>query len=170
MPKKLYLLRHAKSDWSEEGQRDFDRDLNARGRRDAPRMGQLLHELGVAPGLVVASPARRTTLTARTVAEALDYPVGCIKYEEALYEASVPTFLKVIYELPDGTADAPIDRALLVAHNPTITYVAEHLSGQSLGNIPTSGVVSLLFELDEWAAVTRGAAVLEWFEYPKKHD
>ncbi|TAD81775.1 MAG: histidine phosphatase family protein, partial [Sphingomonadales bacterium] len=31
----LGLLRHAKSDWDDTNQRDFDRGLNARGRKGA---------------------------------------------------------------------------------------------------------------------------------------
>ena len=40
--KRLYLVRHAKSDWSYAGLADFDRPLNKRGKRDAPRMGKYL--------------------------------------------------------------------------------------------------------------------------------
>ncbi|MFV0438327.1 MAG: SixA phosphatase family protein [Desulfopila sp.] len=37
--KRLYLIRHGKSSWSDAALADLDRPLNARGRRDAPRMG-----------------------------------------------------------------------------------------------------------------------------------
>lgn len=31
--KKLFLIRHGKSDWSNENLEDFDRPLNARGKK-----------------------------------------------------------------------------------------------------------------------------------------
>ena len=34
--RRLFLLRHAKSSWQDDGQDDFDRPLNARGRKAAP--------------------------------------------------------------------------------------------------------------------------------------
>jgi len=162
--KKLYLLRHAKSDWSHAGQRDFDRELNERGYRDAPKMGQVLHELGVSPQVIYASPSRRTTLTAELVTPLLPYPKEAVKYVSSLYECSLQTMLTFISELDDAD-----ERVMIIGHNPTTTYIAEHLSGEHLGNVPTCGVVSLAFELDSWAAVSRHSAVLEWFEYPKKH-
>ena len=40
--KTLHLMRHAKSSWSPPPRDDHQRDLNVRGRRDAPRMGRAL--------------------------------------------------------------------------------------------------------------------------------
>ena len=38
--KKLTLLRHAKSGWDDPVARDFDRPLNAKGKRAAQRVGE----------------------------------------------------------------------------------------------------------------------------------
>ena len=40
--KTIYLIRHAKSDWSDTTLRDFDRPLNKRGLHDAPFMAEKL--------------------------------------------------------------------------------------------------------------------------------
>ncbi|WP_268812262.1 SixA phosphatase family protein [Arcobacter defluvii] len=40
--KKLVLIRHAKSDWSNPFLEDFDRALNKRGLKDAPFMAKIL--------------------------------------------------------------------------------------------------------------------------------
>ena len=42
MAKQLHLLRHAKSSWTNAALGDRERELNKRGRRDAPRMGRAL--------------------------------------------------------------------------------------------------------------------------------
>ena len=53
----LTLIRHAKSSWEEAGQKDFDRPLNARGKRDAPLRAQWAAQHLLKPGLLVSSPA-----------------------------------------------------------------------------------------------------------------
>ncbi|WP_146066749.1 SixA phosphatase family protein [Candidatus Venteria ishoeyi] len=40
--KTLILLRHAKSSWDHPGLSDFERPLNARGLKNAPKMGRRL--------------------------------------------------------------------------------------------------------------------------------
>jgi phosphohistidine phosphatase len=40
--KSVLILRHAKSSWKDPELTDHDRPLNKRGKRDAPRIGQLL--------------------------------------------------------------------------------------------------------------------------------
>ncbi len=62
--KKLYLIRHAKSDWSNPSLDDFDRPLNKRGKKNAPFMGKILHKKGIYPDLIISSPAYRARTTA----------------------------------------------------------------------------------------------------------
>src|SRR3954471_12470366 len=101
MAKKLFLTRHAKSDWSVQGQKDFDRDLNSRGRVDAPRMGKKLDEMGVKPDLIISSPALRAKLTTEFIAEQLRYNDGNIQFNEEVYEASLRTLLSIINNIED---------------------------------------------------------------------
>ena len=163
MPKYLVLMRHAKSDWSVAGQRDFDRELNVRGHNNAPRMGgRLATELGFSPDLVLSSPATRAKLTAEYVCEQLKYPLEKIVFEEDIYEASVRTLLRLTNELPDGA-----DKILIFGHNPGLTYFAEFLTKKEINNIPTSGIVCIKFEIDTWKMVSEGLGNLEWFVYPK---
>jgi len=42
--KKLYLLRDAKSEWSNLGKSDFERGLNRRGKRSIPLMAEALRK------------------------------------------------------------------------------------------------------------------------------
>ncbi|MBN9170688.1 MAG: histidine phosphatase family protein [Microbacterium sp.] len=56
---RLALVRHAKSDWSDDGIADHDRPLNARGERDAPAMARRLAVTGFAPDVIVSSTATR---------------------------------------------------------------------------------------------------------------
>jgi phosphohistidine phosphatase len=69
--KTLLVLRHAKSSWSDPALDDHERPLNKRGRRDAPRMGELVREYGLIPDVVISSDAVRARLTAEAVFEAV---------------------------------------------------------------------------------------------------
>ena len=57
--KTLLILRHAKSSWNYPELSDYDRPLNRRGKRDAPRMGKHLREHGLIPDRILTSSAKR---------------------------------------------------------------------------------------------------------------
>ncbi len=162
MGKTLIFMRHAKSDWSIPGQKDFDRILNNRGFNDAPRMGRRLMEKGIKPDLVISSPAIRAKTTAEYVCEQLNYDIDTIQYDEEVYEASVRSLLLVINNLSDKN-----NCVLIFGHNPTHTYLAEYLTKEVIGNIPTAGAVCIEFEFDSWQLVSEGTGKMKWFEYPK---
>lgn len=162
MGKTLILIRHAKSDWSEGGQRDFDRELNRRGHADAPRMGAKLFEMGLKPDLIVSSPAIRTTRTTEYICEQIKYPLEQVDFQEDIYEASVRTLLKVVNELKDMH-----NTVMIVGHNPGFSYLAEYLTGSEIGNIPTCGVAELGIDFDKWSLVSQNTAQLKNFIYPK---
>lgn len=162
MGKTLILIRHGKSDWSNNGEKDFDRPLNNRGNMDAPRMGGKLKDMGIMPDLIVSSPALRTTLTAEYICEQIGYPYEQVDFQEDIYEASVRTLLKVVNELSEKH-----HTVIIVGHNPGFSYLAEYLAGTVIGNIPTCGIVELEFDLETWAMVSQNTAMLKSFIYPK---
>ena len=61
--KKLVLIRHAKSDWSNPFLDDFLRPLNKRGEKNAPLMAKVLKEKNIRPDLIISSPSLRTKQT-----------------------------------------------------------------------------------------------------------
>ncbi len=162
--KRLYLARHAKSSWEEEWLDDFERPLNERGKRDAPMMGEVLKDLGVKPDVLVTSPAARAVATARILARILEYPLEKIRYRERLYEAGNRDFVDAI-----ATLDDEHESAMLIGHNPTLTSVANMLTGAGIENVPTAGVVGIGFDEDSWIPASEQGGRLLFFEYPKKH-
>lgn len=112
MPHELLLLRHAKSDWSREID-DFERPLNARGSRDAARMGRWLAEHTGRPDRILSSPARRAAQTAEAVCAALGIDRSTVVWEDRLYLAPLPTLIAVV----SGLA-ASLGSVLLIGHNP----------------------------------------------------
>ncbi len=119
-PRRLILLRHAKSDWPDVP--DLKRPLAKRGRHDAPVVGRWLRDRGYLPDAVICSVAQRTRQTWDLVAPALGGSPS-VTFEPRAYGASALTLLYLARELPD-TCRA----ALLIGHNPAIEDLAAHLA------------------------------------------
>lgn len=119
----LILMRHAKSDWHTAAGRDFDRPLNQRGLRDAPRMGRWLAGQGLIPDKIVSSPAMRARQTVLAVAEELGYARERIIWNDGIYEAPLDNLLNVVRQ----TA-AECRSLLLVGHNPGFDALACYLT------------------------------------------
>ncbi len=111
--RRLILLRHAKSDWYSGAATDFDRPLNNRGRRDAPRVGRWLHLNALTPDVVCCSSALRTRQTLELVGMELGLSMADLHYLGELYHASEGEITGVVEDyLPgDGTL-------MVVGHNP----------------------------------------------------
>jgi phosphohistidine phosphatase len=163
--KRLLLIRHAKSSWDDPALRDFDRPLNERGVRDAPRMAKRLKEKQIHPDLMVSSPAVRALATCKAMAAVLKYSESKIKTYEALYHASEDTLLEVVRQLPDYADREEV--ALLFGHNPGLTDFANQLLDANIDNIPTCGIVACTFRLQHWKDVTWGSAKMDFFDFPK---
>ncbi|WP_457596929.1 SixA phosphatase family protein [Hydrogenimonas sp.] len=161
--RELILMRHAKSSWDDPTLSDFERPLNERGERDAPRMGEHLADLGIRPDLIVASPAKRAKKTAKIVAQKLGYDTRAIEWRESLYEASPQTLLYLICQLPNEAK-----RVMMVGHNPGFTMLANLLGDVAIENIPTAGVVIIAFDAKSWDEACRMKGHTILFDYPKK--
>ena len=161
--KLLSLVRHAKSSWKDSHLSDFDRSLNKRGERDAPRMGRRFASVEPPADLILASPARRATRTAQLIAEAIGYAAERISFDRALYLAAPAEMLGVIQGLDDRLA-----HVALVAHNPGLTDLCEVLASAKIDNVPTCGIVRVSLEVDSWCNVSQGCGTLLDFDYPKR--
>lgn len=162
--KTLYLIRHAKSDWSDGTLSDFDRPLNKRGEKNAPLMGKVLSSRGVRPDLILSSPALRARTTAAILAENVGYSAERIVYEGDLYLAEAETIAEVLRNLP-----SPVQTVFLIGHNPGLTLFAEYITGRAIGNIPTCGIAEIVFDSEGATSLSRGSATLASFDYPKNH-
>ena len=113
----LLLLRHAKSSWDDATLPDRDRPLNKRGRRAAAAMRGAMHELGLAPDVVLVSPARRTQETLAALEPWDDTPL--IEAMEPLYLASAEELLAILRGVNET-----VRSVLLIGHNPGMHELA----------------------------------------------
>lgn len=164
--KKLTLIRHAKSSWSDLRLRDHDRPLNDRGERDAPFMAKMMASTGWAPDVLISSTANRAFTTASCFAEALGRDPLTIIKEERIYEAGSPMILYLISQL-----DEAWEHVAFFGHNPTFTTVANlFYKNDYLDNLPTCGIVEIEdSQATSWDAFAPPSAVVTNIHYPKQY-
>ena len=156
--KTLLVLRHAKSSWNDSALGDHERPLNERGRRDGPRMGQLIREYGLIPDVVISSDAVRARLTAQAVAEAARYS-GEILLDERLYLASPADILLLLQTVRENAATI-----MIVGHNPGLEELVEQLTGERQ-DLPTAALAQIVLPIDRWrdlTSATRGTLMGHW--------
>jgi phosphohistidine phosphatase len=161
--KTLTIVRHAKSSWKDPSLSDRDRPLNGRGERDAPEMGRRIAEAGIRPSLILSSPAKRAWTTAKIIAREIAYPQEFLQREDDLYLASVDQMLDVLV-----AQDARFNSIMLFGHNPGLTEFVNYLVPGLTDNLPTSGIVSVSFEQDDWSLYDKPVVQLDLYDYPKK--
>lgn len=162
---RLSLLRHANTEPAHPGQEDWDRALEARGRRDAPEMARRLKNRDLKPGKILTSPALRALATTSLVARELGIANHKIVQDERLYLADVKTLLATVRELGGTTK-----HLMVVGHNPGLTEFADALSSErSLDNMPTCAVYTLTFDIANWAELMLRTGVDAELDYPKNH-
>lgn len=165
--KKLVLVRHAKSSWDNPEMNDFDRPLNERGVKNAPRMGKRLKEKGIVPDLMLSSPAVRALVTCQEIAKKLGYADEKIKTDKRIYHASEDQLLAVVKELKDHDKDDE-EVVMIFGHNPGLTDFANALLDEDIENIPTCGVIVATLDIDHWKDAHFGCGELDFFDYPKR--
>lgn len=160
--KTLILVRHAKSDWGDPLLRDFDRPLNERGKKDAPKMAERLLERKMKIDAFISSPAKRAAKTATPIAEAFGKKKEKIRFEEKLYLAAADVFRKLVSELDDE-----LDTVAIFSHNDGITDYANMLCSVRVDNIPTCGIYAVKADIKSWKDFNEAEKKFLFFDYPK---
>jgi len=163
----LYVLRHAKSDWADSLLRDFDRPLNARGRKAANAIGKELLKREIKPDLAFASPAVRAQQTLALVQGGY----GCtfkVVDEPRIYGSGPEALVELIQSAP-----ADVARLLIVGHNPGLQELVLALSkpgelyDEAAEKFPTAALAEIRFDSESWADVSPGEGILECLVRPR---
>ncbi|WP_198943355.1 SixA phosphatase family protein [Actinokineospora bangkokensis] len=125
--RRLVLLRHGHAEWADVP--DRDRLLTDRGRAAATGVGRWLQSTGVAPDLVLCSPAVRTRETWKLVAAQLARRPRTV-YEDRVYEASPGELIALLNELPDDATAVAV-----IGHNPGLHGLAQVLAGDAADDL-----------------------------------
>jgi len=155
MNRNLILLRHAEAAEKTGTQSDFDRPLTEQGIRQATSSALYIKKEVRSVDVIVASPAVRTWQTACIVAHHTAYPEAEILKENILYEATVLDMVRVIQQLHSG-----FRQALLVAHNPAISYLAEWLTKHTNTGLTPGALINVHLHLGTWPELREGGGKL----------
>lgn len=166
-PHRLFVLRHAKSAWTNSHLADHDRTLAARGRRAAELLADHIGGLDPGPGLVLSSTARRAQETLEPLLPRLPDSTQVL-IEDGLYGATAPMIVSRLQEVPEATPSV-----LVVGHNPGLEDLVRGLGtdgdAQLIDRVrtkfPTGAFATLTFD-GPWKDLGSGAARLDAFVVP----
>jgi phosphohistidine phosphatase len=153
--KTLLVLRHAKSSSNDPALDDHERPLNKRGRRDGPRMGELVRECGLIPDVVISSDAVRARLTAEAVAAAAQF-AGAILLDPHLYMAYPPDILSLLRPVQENA-----ETVMIVGHNPGLEQLVEQLTGERQ-DLPTAALAQIVLPIDQWRDLKLSTGGRSW--------
>ena len=139
--KQIFLLRHAKSDWSTLGQQDFERPLVKRGINDALLISQYIQDKKHSVDAVFCSSAVRTKETFDLCAHSFNFSIEEATYLDELYFGSVDKAIKLIKGLNNN-----LSSVLLVGHNPTMHILLEEITGKTIDSFSTCALAQICIE------------------------
>ena len=145
--RRLTLLRHGRArDGGTAPTLDFTRALTKRGEREADEMARRLMARGLAPDLILASPALRTWATALIVAERCAVGTDRLRAAPELYLAEPGSVWKIA-----AATDASVRHLLICAHNPGLSGLASRFGPRPQSrHLQTAGLASAAWSGGEW--------------------
>ena len=165
MAKQLLLVRHGKSEKEDHDLKDFDRPLNHKGNKNSVAMAEKLLKKHWSLPFLVSSPALRAFSTAKHFARVFDIQEDKIQTNKAIYEANTTALLQVVNSLLNE-----YDTIAIFGHNPGFTDFANYLADAHIYNIPTSGVVIINFDVEDWKEISRHTGTMLSFDFPNNTE
>lgn len=150
--KRLILMRHAKSDWSDPRLDDRARPLNGRGRSSARMLGDWLRAHDLLPDAALVSDAARARETFARLKLVCD-----ARFLSDLYGAGPDTMLRCLRRAQGETV-------LMIGHNPGIGWLAQTLVADPpphprFFDYPTGATLVAGFDIADWAEAGTGRTV-----------
>ena len=137
--KRLFLVRHAKTEIIRRDCTDFQRNLKKRGINDSTLIANQLLLKETRPDLIISSTANRAIQTARLFADILKYQQESIIQLEELYDGfTTHEFLAILDRY--GKENESI---MIFGHNPSIEYLAFNLSMNFYEYVPTLSLIHI---------------------------
>ncbi|MEN8239598.1 MAG: histidine phosphatase family protein [Actinomycetota bacterium] len=149
----LMIMRHGKSDWDAGASSDHARPLARRGVLSAERMGEVVRDLGIIPGLVISSTAVRARATAELARITGGWPTRLI-LEDDLYGTSPRGALEVV-----ARHGGSCERVMIVGHEPTWSMLINSLTGGSCA-VRTATIADIEMHTTTWDTVTSATGTL----------
>jgi len=160
--KTLYLIKHAKSNWSIPDTRDFERPISKSGAKDVNTISSYLMIQEILPDIMLSSCALRAQETTDLLADKIDFQGKKIFLEE-LYNTTAEDIQAIIMAQDDA-----YNSIFLIAHNPHISELINLVTDEHFSKMPSMGLVALNFEIDEWSEIETKKGKIDFFIFPKQ--
>ena len=162
--KNVTFVRHGKSSW-EYDVSDRERPLKKRGFNDAQLVSNAFKTKGLMPEIVFSSPANRALSTCRIFIKHLDISDERLKIIEDLYDFGGHRVIEFLKNLSED-----YNNVMIFGHNHAFTSICNIFGDHYIDNLPTSGLVTIAFDIDRWEFIEKGHTVLTIFPRDLKHD
>lgn len=159
--KKLTLIRHGAAEDPSGYKKDFDRPLRKKGLKQATAMAQLLKQQGFQFDQMFCSPAQRALETAQIIYSEADARRPLFA-DPALYTFDTQPLYRFIEMIDDN-----IEHAVIVAHNPGLSYLASDLLKAPVQGMGTCDAIQMSLNISEWVDIQARCAALLSFNSPE---
>ncbi|MDQ2068358.1 SixA phosphatase family protein [Natronospira bacteriovora] len=144
LPRHLILMRHGEAAPGGLGG-DHERILTAAGQSEVRRMALWMNGLGLNPGKLLCSSARRTQETAALVCAGLGEGGPETIVDQRLYLAEPATLMSVLAEQP-----ASVRTLMVVGHNPGLDSLLRQLGRFAGAGFSTATMAVLAIASEGW--------------------
>lgn len=151
--KELIIIRHAKTERPKLGQRDFDRSLTYRGKRQMTDLVNHIETTHSDLELVLVSSAQRTRETYTLLSCA--FGGAEVLFLEDLYLCSSTTVMKILSKHAEKQT-----KVAYIGHNEGLTDLVAYLQDNYV-HVPTGGFLHFTLPVDSWSNVIRGMGILK---------
>lgn len=148
--KNLILIRHAKSSWDIPTD-DFNRELLSKGIINANKIANLSSEHINTKSCIWSSSAKRAFETAKIFVKNWKIDTKSIQLKDELYTFDYNDLENSVKSCPNDC-----NNLILFGHNSAITDFVNKFGDIFIENVPTSGFVSINFEIDNWRHINKG--------------
>lgn len=159
--KHLFLIRHAKSSWSDDSLSDRARPLNARGQSQLAPLGHALVHTGGFAGRVYASDAARAQATLEGILPAT-FPPERVQVCSELYTFDFRRLTEWLQACENAETIA------VIGHNPALLELAQWLLKHPPAQLPTASFIHIRIPTDHWHRLTKGKGRLETLLTPSQ--
>ena len=162
MTKQLYLIRHGRTAERAVDMKDIDRPLTLEGIQNASKVGRFFLLKNMSPDSIMCSIALRAKTTAELMAEQMNYDTSKIYVNEKIYEASARTLLQIVKSIKEE-----FETVFLIGHNPSVSFLAEYITDEEIGDVTTCGVIRIKCKNNTWEEIDSGNGKLVDYYYPE---
>ncbi|MCA0133432.1 SixA phosphatase family protein [Winogradskyella alexanderae] len=152
--KTLILMRHGKSSW-EFNVNDKERPLKTRGLNDASLVSKHFLINNTIPEKIFSSPAKRAHETCKIFLKMSEKSENEVTIIEDLYDFNGSNVINFLRNLKDS-----INSVMIFGHNHAFTSISNIFGDNYIDNLPTSGLVKIIFDTNSWRAIEKGKTEL----------